>query len=530
MKTYQDLLACGDDEKERISFIKAAIAGHKRSDIYQTAVDAQLYYQGENPTINRYEKILYDMQGKAHQDMYTANHKIASSFFGFDVRQECSYLLGNGVTFQDKATPAKLGSNFDLMVSRAGLYALIGGVSFGFWNMDHVEVFKITEFIPLYDEENGALMAGIRFWQIDRDKPLRATLYELDGITEYIQKKDSEMESIVQENGKAKKSYITHTTAAEMDETVIYNGENYPTFPIVPMKNNEWSKSELCGKRNTIDALDLACSSMVNNTDEGNIIYWVLTNCGGMDYIDAEKFLDIVKKSHVAFMDNAGDGAHVEPHTIEAPFTGTQATIDMLEKKLYQDFQAFDASAVTAGNQTATAIKASYVPLDLKTDGFEEQVTEFILGILKLARVDDKPTYTRNQIVNKQEEVQTILMAAPHTTPEYITRKLLTVLGDADMVEEILKELAAEDLGKFDGGEDDSDGEDGEETPTTDEAIDAAEEAVGKTLNGSQTSSLITVIKGLKSGDITEGQAVRILTTSIGVTREEALAIIRGEE
>ena len=38
------------------------------------------------------------------------------------------------------------------------------------------------------------------------------------------------------------------------------------------------------------------------------------------------------------------------------------------------------------------------------------------------------------------------------------------------------------------------------------------------------------VHKGLKSGDITEGQAVRILTTSIGVTREEALAIIRGEE
>ena len=142
----------------------------------------------------------------------------------------------------------------------------------------------------------------------------------------------------------------------------------------------------------------------------------------------------------------------------------------------------------------------------------------------------DKPTYTRNQIVNKQEEVQTVLMAAPYTTPEYITRKLLTVLGDADMVEEILKELAAEDLGKFDGGEDDSDGEDGEEAPTTDEAIDAAEEAVGKTPNGSQTSSLITVIKGLESGDITEGQAVRILTTSIGVTREEALAIIRGEE
>ena len=467
MRTYQDLLACGDDEKERIAFIKSAIADHKRSDIYQTAVDAQLYYQGENPTINRYEKILYDMQGRAHQDMYTANHKIASSFFRLDVRQQCGYLLGNGVTFQNKATSRKLGEDFDLMVSRAARYALIGGVAFGFWNRDHVEVFEITEFVPLYDEENGALMAGIRFWQINQDKPLRATLYEINGITEYIQKKDSDMAVILVENGKTKRTYITYTKTTKKDGSIIYNGENYPTFPIVPLKNNELCKSELCGKRNTIDALDLACSNMVNNVDEGNILYWVLTNCGGMDYSDAGKFLDIVKKSHVAFMDNVNEGAHAEPHTIEAPFTGTQATIDMLEKKLYQDFQAFDASAVQAGNQTATAIKASYVPLDLKTDGFEEQVTEFILGILKLAGIKDKPTYTRNQIVNKQEEVQTVLMVAPYTTPEYITRKLLTILGDADMVEEILKELAAEDLGRF-GGNNQQDGgnesEEGEES------------------------------------------------------------------
>lgn len=97
------------------------------------------------------------------------------------------------------------------------------------------------------------------------------------------------------------------------------------------------------------------------------------------------------------------------------------------------------------------------------------------------------------------------------------------------MAEDILKQMAADDLGKFDGNANDI-ADTATDTPTTDEAIDAAEEAVGKTLNGSQTSSLITVIKGLKSGDITEGQAVRILTTSIGVTREEALAIIRGEE
>ena len=166
--TYQDLLAVGEDEKARMDFIWRSINEHEGSKAYQVAVDAELYFKGENPTINRYEKIIYDMQGRAHKDMYTANHKIASSFFGFDVRQEVSYLLGNGVTFQDDATKDRLGKKFDLEMVRAGKYALVAGVAFGFWNLDHLEVFKLREFVPLYDEENGALMAGIRWRRTSR--------------------------------------------------------------------------------------------------------------------------------------------------------------------------------------------------------------------------------------------------------------------------------------------------------------------------------------------------------------------------
>ena len=446
MNTYQDLPACGNEKKSRIAFIQAAISEHKASTLYQTAKDAKLYYDGENPTINRYEKILYDMQGKAHKDMWTANHKIASSFFGFVVDQETSYLLGNGVTFSKKADKGNLGQNFDIQVSKAAEYAKIGGVSFGFWNMDHVEVFEITEFVPLYDEENGALAAGIRFWQIDNEKPLRCTLYEMDGITEYIKRKEDDM-VVLQE----KRAYVIESEFSELTNDVIYYGRNYPTFPIVPLKNNREFRSELCWKRNTIDALDLCTSGMVNNVDEGSIIYWALQNCGGMDDMDAAKFLERVKTTHIAFMDNSDKGATAEPRTIEAPYVGTQNAIDTLEKRLYQDFQAFDASAVQAGNQTATAIKASYVPLDLKTDKFERQVTEFIQGILLLAGIEDEPTYTRNQIINKTEEIQAVLMLAPYVTQEYLTRKLLTILGDADMVDEILKQMDAEDLDRFNG-------------------------------------------------------------------------------
>lgn len=446
IKTFQDLLEVGNNEKDRTDFILSAIQDHKTSDLYETAVAAQMYYEGENPTITKYEKIIYDMQGRAQRDMYTANHKIASRFFGFVVDQASSYLLGNGVTLKE-TTKKKLGKNFDQKVRRASDASQIGGVAFGFWNLDHVDVFEITEFVPLCDEESGALKAGIRWWQIDESKPLRCTLYELDGYTEYIRRKNESELSYMQ----PKRPYIVHSVTSEFGTDRIYDGENYPTFPIVPLKNNPKCKSELCGRQNTIDALDLCCSNMVNNVDEGNIIYWALVNCGGMDYKDAAQFLDTVRKTHVAFMDNADDGATAEPHTIEAPFTGTQATIDILEKKLYQDFQAFDASAVQAGNQTATAIKASYVPLDLKMDKFEGQVTEFILGILALAGIDDEPTYTRNRIINTQEEIQSVLLVAQYATREYITSKLLTILGDADQVDAILKEMDAEDLDRFDG-------------------------------------------------------------------------------
>lgn len=441
MKTYQDLLTAGESEQSRIKFILACINEHKSSGVYKLAVDAQLYYNGENPTINRYEKVLYDFQGRAHVDLFSANHKIASKFFGFAVDQEDSYLLGNGVMFGKSDTKDKLGTDFDLRVMDAARYALIAGVSFGFWNLDHIQVFKLTEFVPLYDEEDGALKAGVRFWQVDDDKPLRATLYEMDGYTDYFRSKGKDMEIRT-----TKRAYKQLVRVSDADGEEIYAEENYPGFPIVPLKNGENGISEIIGKRNTIDALDLCTSNMVNNVDEGNLIYWVLTNCGGMDDLDDAKFLERMKTTRVAHADGTDGGASVEPHTIEAPYAGTASAIDMLTKKLYTDFQAFDASAVSAGNQTATAIKASYVPLDLKTDKFEASVTEFILGILKLAGIDDRPTYSRNQIINKSEETQTVLLGAQYYDDEYITKKLLTINGDIDQYDEMIKRKDAEDM------------------------------------------------------------------------------------
>lgn len=445
MLTYEDLVAAGSAETNRINFVLQAIGEHKGSPDVDEAIQAQAYYDGENPTITRYEKIIYDLSGRAHVDMWTANHKVCSSFFTFVVDQAVSYLLGNGVRFSNNKTKDRLGKDFDQNMMDALEYALIGGRAFVYWTEKGTAVFKYTEFKPLYGEETGKLMAGIRFWQLANDKPLQATLYEPDGFTQFSQKK-GEVMKIVQE----KKPYKQTRTRTKAEGVLQQAGENYASLPIVPLYAAKNWRSALHGHRNNIDALDFSQSAMVNNVDEGALIYWVLTNCGGMDDLDDAKFIERIHTTHVAHAD--GDaGATAEAKTVEAPFEGTKVTVDMLRDQLYDDFQAFDAKSISANDMSATAIKAAYVRLDMKTDKLERQVTRCINGILELAGIDDDPTYQRNQLINKSEEIQGITMQAEYFDEEYIREKLLAINGDIDMLEEINKRIDAEGIARING-------------------------------------------------------------------------------
>lgn len=447
MLTYEDLLAVGKDENKRMDFLVTVVGEHKRSAAYKYAISAQQYYDGENTTIARYEKIIYDMLGKAHVDMWTANHKIASQIFSYVIDQECSYLLGNGIRFAKDGTKKAVGINFDESMTDALEYARVDGSAFVFWNLDHIDVFRFTEFAPLYGEETGLLMAGVRFWQIDQQKPQRFTLYEPDGYTQYIQRAGKGIEIY-----REKQPYVISVVKTQAEGEISADGSNYATFPIVPLYANKSHKSALNGKRNTVDALDLASSSMINNVDEGALIYWVLTGFGGMDDDDDQKFLDHLKATRVVHVNDDEEGS-VEAHTVEAPFEGTKVTIDELKDRLHEDFQDFDAKSMTASDMSATAIEAGYTRLDMKCDKIEREVTRCINGILTLAGIDDKPSYTRNRILNRTEETQRIIMQAQYFDDEYIRQKLLSINGDIDMLDEINKRMDAEDLRRMKGME-----------------------------------------------------------------------------
>lgn len=440
MKTYEDLLEVVDDEKELQQFVYAVINEHKSSDMYQEAKIAYEYYCKRNTTISQYQKLLYTLSGKAVPDNYSANYKFVNSFFPIFVKQEASHLLGEGVTFNEDRTKEKLGGfKFDNAIMKAGIASLWGGVSFGFLNLDHIDVFKITEFAPLVGEEDGGIHAGVRFWQLDSKKPLRATLYLEDGYIEY-RWKEGECEII-----KEKTPYIQIVQTSEIDGTEIIDGKNYPSFPIVPLWANEEHQSEFTGLREKIDGYDLIQSGLANDLDDVSQIYWVIQNAGGMDDVDLAKFVERMKTVKASTVDDGG--ATAEAHTIDIPYQARIEALAGLRDSLYRDSMALDTDKISAGNITATAIEASYENLTLKCDGFESCVVEFIDALLQLLGIDDAPTFKRSKIVNMAEDTQVVLSASQFLDTETILKHLPFL--NHDEIDEIMQKNLQEEMDRY---------------------------------------------------------------------------------
>ena len=433
MVTYQDLEKLNEDEV--MTFVRETIGKHKASKEYREADIAEQYNKKRNKTIIDYQKLLYTVTGEAVPDNWSANFKLCSNFFNRFVTQENQYLLGNGVQWEEETTSDKLGKDFDTQLQDAGEKALVHGVSFGFWNMDHLEVFSFLEFAPLFDEETGALKAGIRFWQIDASKPLRATLYELDGYTDYIWRPGEDGQVLNE-----KRSYNLTIKGTDIDGMEIVDGENYKTFPIVPLYGNKQKQSEFVGMRENIDCYDLIKSGFANDLDDASQIYWILQGAGGMDDIDLAKFTERIKTTRAAVVEG---GVHAESHTQEVPYASREAMLARLRSDLFEDAQALDVREIAAGATTATQIRAAYEPLNSKCDKYEYCIIEFINNILDLVGIEDKPTFTRSAIVNTNEEVGMILQAAQYLEPTYVTEKILNLLGDGDRAEEMIKQMLA---------------------------------------------------------------------------------------
>lgn len=441
MKTFQDLLEVSENEQERMDFVKSVVNDHQSSKNYQDAVIAEQYFNGENVTITNFQKFIFDAFGRKVLDVWSPNHKIACQYYRYLVVQLALFLVGNGVSFTDDSTKEKLGgADFDVTLVELLLNALNDRVSFGFVNKDRIVPFTLREFAPLMDEETSAIRAGVRWWQLAPNKPKRYTLYEEDGYTDYTTSRDGKMKILHE-----KQPYIQIVQTSEAGGEEIVDGQNYPTFPIVPLYNYG-KRSELDGNREAIDALDLMVSQLVNNVDAGEAVYWLFRNAGGMDQTELNQFIQTLKTTHAAAVDNEGD---ITAHSPDVKFEASKEAIEQLRRQIYDNQMGLDVRNIAGGAATATQIKAAYEPLNTKADLLEMQLVKFIRGLLAVLGIDDTPSFTRSVIVNQQEMIQTIVSAGADLPQEYKTRKILEIFGDIDKADEALAQLTAEDANRF---------------------------------------------------------------------------------
>lgn len=455
MKTFQDYLEYKEQGKE-LDFIKAAIGEYKASPEYKIALDADEYEAERNITIMEFMRWLYTDTGAQVVDFTAANNRIASNFLHRLTTQRVAYSLGNGISFASSQrvfqngewvnkdeTKEKLGKDFDTVLYTAGKYARLHRVCYLFWNLDHADYFKATEFCPLFDEYNGTLKAGIRFWSLDWQKrPVTVVVYEEDGYTKYRTRPGSKGLDLVEyEPKRAYKQAIAHN---DVDPDEIVGESNYSTIPIVPLWGSQHKQSDLVGMRSKIDAYDLVKSGFANDLEDCAQIYWIIGNAMGMTDSDLARFRDKLKLNHIAVMDT--DSTNITPYQQEIPTAARTTLIDSLRAQIYEDYGALDVHTIAAG-ATNDHIDAAYQPMDEEADDFEYQVINAVRGILAIIGIDDMPIFNRNRVSNQMEQTQMVMMAANYLDDETIIRKLPFITPDE--VDAIMVRKTANDQSAF---------------------------------------------------------------------------------
>ena len=432
MYTYNDLQKIGDNSG-KIRFIQNVISAHENSEIYQNGVISGLFYRGHDPDLEAIKKVVYDRNGNAHADTVSPNHKLTSNIYHLLINQLVSYQLGNGVSFSNAELKKSLGgAEFDYILQQILIYAANDGEAYGLVTDNGILPMccacKVNGnepiFAPLRDEDDGTLKAGVRYWRLAPEKPLRATLYEPDGFTEYKTDNAGNLQIY-----RKKTPYRIRRHCSQAEGTFLSYDNNYPAFPIVPMGFIS-NQSSIVGNRAKLFAYDVVLSGLVNCID-ANTVYWTLRNAEGMSpQDDLNLVADIIYRRII----HTPEDVELKKEEITTNHEAFSAVLGVLRRQIFTDFCAVDTENISAQNVTTVAIKAAYENLNLKCDEIERYISAFIRGCLKVKGFDENEPFhfKRPNNINELEYVTKIAAISPQIGDEMATRLIYEALGLID--------------------------------------------------------------------------------------------------
>jgi SPP1 family phage portal protein len=435
-----------------IEEIKSFIERDASSTKKQLARTGLRYYEG-NHDIKDYRIIFIDADGNPQEDKTKSNIKISHPFFRLLVDQQAQYMLSGHGGFVKSDIPelqteldAYFNENENFVAELSEL--LVGAVSTGcaymyaykdesdrtaFQAADSIGVVEVRE------RETEDKCAYIIYWYIDRigkdnKKIKRIQVWDKAQTFFYVQEGEG---AIVKDDSVDLNPRPHIIFKKDGDENTYF--EDYGMIPFFRLDNGKKQISGLNPIKDLIDDYDLMNAGLSNNIQDTNEALYVVRGFQG-DNLD-ELMLNIKAKKHIG-LDGADGGVDIK--TVDIPVEARKTKMEVDEKNIFRFGQGVNTEALKDTSATTSiAIKSAYANLDLKCDGLQPFLLQFMRKLLKLVLKEINDTqgtdyeqkdvyfdFEREIITNAQENAAIDLSKAQEQQTKITTiQNAATMLG-----------------------------------------------------------------------------------------------------
>ena len=434
-----------------VSEIKTFIDKDASSTKKRRAMEGRRYYEADHD-IKGYRIFFIDADGKLREDTTKSNIKISHPFFRLLVDQQVQYMLSGKDGFVKSDIPelqteldAYFNENESFVAELSDL--LSGAVSKGFEYMyaykdeSNRTAFQTADSIGVVEvreKETNDGCAYVIFWYVDRigkdnKKVKRIQVWDDKQTWFYCQIDDGviEQDKSVEINPRPHIIY-----KREGDESTYY--DDYGMIPFFRLDNGKKQFSGLKSIKALIDDYDLMNAGLSNNIQDTNEALYVVRGFQG-DNLD-ELMVNIKAKKHIGVDEDGG----IDIKTVDIPVEARKIKMEVDEKNIFRFGQGVNTEALKDTSATTSiAIKSAYANLDLKCDGLQPFLLQFMRKLLKLVLKEINDTqgtdyeqkdvyfdFDREIITNAQENAQIDLTKAQEQQTKVTTiQNAATLLG-----------------------------------------------------------------------------------------------------
>lgn len=479
-----------------------------------TLIRLKNYYDGKHDILNR------------EMDANKPNNKLVHNYPSYIVDMFQGYFIGNPVVYtsQNEELMGKVQDIFNYndeqdenseLARQMGIYGRGQEILY----IDEDSNIRFNAVSPLhlkiiYNQSiTPSIIGAIRLYRIDSD--------DGETYTEYAEVYDEAEVATYQMPG-----------MAEIERRPHFFGD----VPVVDYQNNSDIRGDFEGVISLIDAYNRSRSNKTNDLDYFTDAYLKLLNMMGTSTDDVND----MRNNRVILLDENADAEFlIKPSNVE----DAKQQVETLNNDIHKFSKALDMSDENfASNASGVAMGYKLLAMEQIAANKERKFKrglqrrlELICNHLNMKSstgydyLEIAMKFERNEPVDEALKIQGALQLNGFTSKETALAYLpSSVVSDV-----------AEELDRIDDEKGSYPTMTVSETQTIDvqepeiqeaDIEDEAKKVSGKTLNGAQTQSLMSVMEQYSAGTLTIGQAINVISISIGVSKEEAKNILEGLE